>query len=125
MNRPEMAGWNLGLRFALELAALTGLAVGAWKLSSGAWRVVAVIVVPIAAATIWGVFNVVGDPSRSGNAPVEVPGWTRLLVETLVLGGGVAGFAIADRPWLASSLAVFVIFHYATSWNRAHWLLET
>ena len=33
MTAPSMAGWNLGLRFGLELAALAGFGVAAWKLS--------------------------------------------------------------------------------------------
>ena len=124
MNRPAMAGWNLSLRFALELVALAGLAAGAWRLTSGAGRIAALIVVPLAAATIWGVFNVFGDPSRSGAAPVEVPGWARLVIELLILGGGVAGFAVAGRPLVATVLAVLIVFHYLASWSRIRWLLE-
>ena len=42
VTAPSIAGWNLGLRFALELTALVGFAVAAWKLTDGAWRWVAV-----------------------------------------------------------------------------------
>lgn len=38
MRPPEMAGWNLALRFGLEVVALVGLAVGAWHLTSGGVR---------------------------------------------------------------------------------------
>lgn len=124
MTAPEMAGWNLALRFGLEIAALVGLAAGAWAVSTGWVRWVAVVVVSLGAATIWGTFNVVGDPSRSGEAPVEVAGWIRLLIELFVLAAGVAGFVLADRPLVAGVLAVLVIFHYATSVSRIRWLLE-
>ena len=74
VNPPTMAAWNLGLRFGLELAALAGFGIAAWRLADGAWRWAAAIGVPLAAAVFWGVFNVPGDPSRSGEAPVVVPG---------------------------------------------------
>jgi hypothetical protein len=119
-----MAGWNLALRFGLELAALAGLAVGAWTLTSGAMRWIAAIVVPVIAATVWGVFNVLDDPSRSGEAPVEVSGWARLAIELLVLGGGVVGFLIADQSIIAVVLATLIVVQYATSWSRIEWLLQ-
>jgi hypothetical protein len=124
MTPPDMAGWNLALRFGLELAAITGLAMAAWKLSSGNFRWVAVIAVPIVAVAIWGIFNVLDDPSRSGEAPVEVSGWIRLAIELAILGGGAAGFAIAERPAVAISVAVLIVIQYATSWSRVEWLLQ-
>ncbi len=122
MTPPDMAGWNLTLRFGLELAALTGLALAAWKLSSGDLRWLTVVIVPVVAAAIWGVFNVVGDPSRSGEAPVEVSGWIRLAIELAILGGGAAAFAIAQRPTIAVGMASLIIIQYATSMSRIEWL---
>ena len=92
MSPPEVPGWNLALRFALELGALAGIGAGAWALTSGGWRWVAVVIAPLAAATSWGTFNVLDDPSRSGEAPVEVPGWVRLGVELLVFGVAALSF---------------------------------
>lgn len=120
-----MAGWNLALRFGLELGALAGLGAAAWHLTSGSIRWIAVIVVPVLAAVIWGVFNVLDDPSRSGAAPVEVAGWVRLSIELLILGGGAAGFYIAGQRNIAIAFAILVIFHYATTWSRIQWLLDT
>jgi hypothetical protein len=119
-----MAGWNLALRFGLELAALAGFGLAAWKLTSGPLRWAAVIVVPLTAAVIWGVFNVVDDPSRSGQAPVEVNGWTRLAIELLILGGGAAAFALAGRSEIAIVFAVLIAVHYATSMSRLQWLVQ-
>ncbi len=45
MNPPTMAGWNLALRFGLELGALVGLGYGAWKLAPGLTRWPAVVAV--------------------------------------------------------------------------------
>jgi hypothetical protein len=124
MNPPTMAGWNLALRFGLELGALTGLAVAAWHFSSGPVRLIAAIAVPIVAAVIWGTFNVLNDPSRSGLAPVEVSGWVRLGVELLVLGGGALAFALSGRSTVAIGFAVLVAVHYAASTSRVEWLID-
>lgn len=121
---PAMAGWNLALRFGLELTALAGLAVGAWRLASGPLRPAAAVATPVIAAVIWGVFNVVGDPSRSGHAPVEVPGWVRLGIELAILGGGAAALAATGRREVALAYAVVVAIHYAASWPRVQWLLH-
>lgn len=120
---PTMAGWNLALRFALEVTALFGLGFAAWKLVSGPARIAAVVVVPVVAAALWTVFNVVGDPSRSGSAPVEVAGWTRLVVELAVLGAGAAAIVVAGRRDIGFVYAALVAFHYAVSMSRVQWLL--
>lgn len=124
MTPPDMAGWNLALRFGLEVAALTGLAMAAWRLSSGNVRWFAVIIVPVIAATTWGVFNVLDDPSRSGEAPVEVNGWIRLGIELAILGGGAAAFAVTQRPTIAITMAILIIVQYASSASRIEWLVQ-
>ncbi|MBO6718704.1 MAG: YrdB family protein [Rhizobiaceae bacterium] len=117
------AWWNLGLRFMLELAALAGLGVAGWRTVPAPWNWLAVIALPLGAAALWGVFNVPDDPSRSGAAPVPVPGLLRLLIEFVVLFGGVAAFALAEYRTAAIVLAVLIAAHYALSWDRIAWLL--
>lgn len=124
MNPPTMAGWNLALRFGLELGALAGLGLAAWKLTTSPIRWAAVAAVPIAAAAIWSVFNVLDDPSRSGAAPIEVAGWTRLAIELAILGGGAAAVAYAGRRDISILFAVLIAAHYATSWSRLEWLIQ-
>jgi hypothetical protein len=119
-----MAGWNLALRFLLELAALTGLAAAAWKLGSGPGRWIAVVAAPLAAATAWAVFNVVADPSRSGGAPIEVDGMVRLALELAILGGGAAAVAFAARPQLGIVFALAIAGHYLVSSDRIEWLVQ-
>ena len=123
MNAPEMASWNLALRFGLELAALVAIRMGAWAMTSGALRWATAIGLPVAAAAIWGIFNVLGDPSRSGEAPVAVPGWVRLALELLILGGGVGALYAAERTNLAIVFGILIVFHYAVSRSRIQWLL--
>ena len=125
MNPPEMAGWNLALRFALEIGALIGLGIAAWQSTSGPARWIAAIAVPLAAAALWGTFNVLDDPSRSGEAPVEVAGWLRLAIELAVLGCGAVAIGIVGGPIAGIGFAVLILVHYVASWSRIQWLIST
>jgi len=120
-----MAGWNLALRFALEIGALIGLGVAAWQSTSGPVRWFAAIAVPLVAAAVWGTFNVLNDPSRSGEAPVEVAGWLRLLIELTILGGGAVAIGIVWGPIAGIGFAVLILVHYVASWSRIQWLIST
>jgi hypothetical protein len=124
MSPPEMRPWNLALRLGLEIGALTGLSILAWSQTDGAGRWIAVIALPLIAAALWGTFNVVDDPSRSGEAPVEVPGWVRLAVELLVLSAGWIAYGIAGQPTIGATFAALTILHYAVSRARVRWLLS-
>lgn len=124
MKPTPMDGRNLFLRFVLELAGLVGLGLGGWSLSSGPWRWALAIVVPVAAAAVWGTFTVRDDPSRSGRAPVPINGSWRLVVETVFFAGSVAGFALYGSTVLAFVMASLVAVHYALSRRRLAWLLD-
>nr|WP_245276029.1 DUF2568 domain-containing protein [Mesorhizobium sp. LNHC220B00] len=118
------AWWNLTLRFLLELAALLGLAMAGWSLSDGAWRWVLAVALPLAAAGAWGTFAVLNDPSRSGRAPVPLPGAVRLALEFVVLSGGAAGFHLAGHTIPAIIMALLIVISYAFSLDRLAWLLR-
>ncbi|TPI23863.1 YrdB family protein [Mesorhizobium sp. B2-1-8] len=118
------AWWNLTLRFLLELAALLGLGMAGWSLSDGAWRWVLAIALPLASAAAWGTFAVLNDPSRSGRAPVPVPGAVRLALEFVVLFGGAAGFHVAGHTAMGIIMAVLIVITYAFSLDRLAWLLR-
>lgn len=124
MTPPTMAGWNLALRFGLELAALTGLASAVWRLGSGPSRWIGIVIVPVAAAVIWATFNVLDDPSRSGAAPVEVNGWVRLAIELAILGGGAVAVAFVARPELGIGFGLAILAHYLVSLDRIGWLVQ-
>lgn len=123
MNAPEMAGWNLALRFALELGAIIGLATWAWRSTTDPVRWIVVVAVPLTAIVAWTVFNVPGDPSRSGAAPIVVAGWVRLTLELVVLGAGATAFLLRGPQWLGAVMVVLIVVHYATSMPRVSWLL--
>ncbi len=63
MTPPEMNPANLGLRFVLELSALTAVGFWGWARLEGLPRWLHAVGVPLALAAAWGVFNVPGDPS--------------------------------------------------------------
>ncbi|MGI9390866.1 MAG: YrdB family protein [Boseongicola sp.] len=115
---------NLVLRFFLEIAALVGFGVFAWRLAEGWWRFVAVIAILASLMTIWGVFAVPNDPSRSGAAPIPVSGLARLILELAILLGGACAFYCAGFNFLAVLLVVLVTIHYALSGKRIAWLLQ-
>ncbi len=75
---------NLAFRFLLEIAALAAMTYWGWTQHDGIWRIVFAVGVPLLAAVLWGTFAVPDDPSRSGKAPVPVPGIVRLLLELAI-----------------------------------------
>ncbi len=114
---------NLSLRFVLEIFAL--VALGAWGKAQfqGALGIVLMILIPLLAAAAWGTFNVKGDPSRSGKAPVPVPGIMRLALE-LVFFISAAWALFTLNPTYGGIFGFLVIGHYILSYDRILWLLE-
>ena len=115
---------NLALRFFLELAALGGFATLAWRLSTGNWKFLAAIAVVVALGAVWATFAVPDDPSRSGNAPVPVPGTVRLVLELAILFGGSWAYLSTGYGWAGLSLGCLVVFHYLLWADRIVWLLQ-
>jgi hypothetical protein len=115
---------NVALRFLLELAALTGFATWAWQSTNGWWRFVFALLVVIIAMTIWGVFAVPNDPSRSGSAPVPVPGVVRLILELAILLGSAYVWHLGGYTLVAVIFTALVVFHYFLSAERIMWLLH-
>jgi len=115
---------NLALRFALELAALAIMGFWGWRQGEGWLRFILAVSVPLVFAVLWGVFAVPDDPSRSGSAPIPVPGLLRLLLE---LAFFTLGAWMLHRLGFAQYAAVFyltVVFHYLISYDRISWLLR-
>jgi hypothetical protein len=114
---------NLTLRFILEILALATF--GAWgrAQSQGALGITLMILFPLLAAIAWGTFNVKGDPSRSGKAPVPVPGLVRLLLELVFFG--LATWALFSfNPTYGWIFGIVTLLHYVLSYDRIRWLLE-
>jgi hypothetical protein len=115
---------NLALRFLLEIAALVAIGYWGWSQNDGLLRFVLVIGAPLIAAILWGTFAVPDDPSRSGKAPVPVPGIVRLVLELAIFA--FAAWALYDTGNVVLSLilATVVVIHYALSYDRIAWLLR-
>jgi hypothetical protein len=74
--------------------------------------------------TLWGVFAVPDDPSRSGKTIVSVPGWLRLMLELLILYGATWALYSVDQVMLAVVVAACITFHYLVSVDRLVWLVK-
>ncbi|MCB9222833.1 MAG: YrdB family protein [Crocinitomicaceae bacterium] len=115
---------NLALRFILEISSLVIIGIWSYKLSDDFSRYIWMILIPVFWATIWGVFNVPNDPSRSGKAPVIVPGYLRLIIEILFFGFGCwVLYNMEQFNWCILLISV-VSIHYVISYDRIRWLLS-
>lgn len=115
---------NLAIRFLLELSALAAMGFWAWHQSDDPERFAFALLVPLVAAAAWGVFAVPGDRSRSGKAPVAVPGAVRLGVEAAFFAFAVFALYKAGSKSFSAILAVAASVHYVASYDRVAWLLR-
>jgi hypothetical protein len=114
---------QLGLRFVLEVAALVLIGRGAARQVPEAWATFAALGAPALAAALWVTFAVRGDPSRSGRAPVPVPGPVRLLLEVAVFGAGAVSLVSEGQHGLAVVYGALVVAHHVGTTARLRWLL--
>jgi hypothetical protein len=120
---PLMHPLNGALRFVLELVMFGSLGWWGRSLADGAVGWFSGVAIALAAAALWGVFNVPGDPSRSGKAPVVVPGWLRLVVELGLFAASVAALGVVGSPAVAAAFGLLVVAHYLWYRSRLTWLL--
>jgi hypothetical protein len=107
----------------LELSALLATGIWGWQQREDWLRFTLALGIPLLLAAVWGVFAVPGDPSRSGKAPMPVPGWLRLVIELAFFALGV--WALYDLGYTTPAwvLGVLVVVHYLASYDRIRWLL--
>ena len=118
---------NLALRFFLELAALAALGFWGWHTngeSNGWLRFLLAVGIPMVAAVLWGTFAVPDDPSRSGKAPVAVPGFVRLAIEAALFVFAVWALYDAGYPGAGFIFGIVTGLHYIVSYDRILWLLR-
>ena len=115
---------NLAFRLLLEVTMYIGLGMWGWTYGEGLIRYFLAILVPILAAVLWGVFAVPGDPSRSGKAPVPIPGVLRLILELVLFAFSAWGWFSSGYEMLGLALIILVFIHYALSYDRIRWLLQ-
>lgn len=115
---------NLAVRFLLELSALIATGIWGWRQSEN-WPMYALgLGIPIVLAAVWGTFAVPDDPSRSGNAPVPVPGYLRLAIELMIFS--FATWTLYDLGYskLSWIIGLTVLIHYVISYDRMLWLFR-
>ena len=108
----------------LEMSGLVTLGVWGWARGDGVLKYVLALVVPLIAAAIWGIFAVPDDPSRSGDAPVIVPGLVRLVLELAFFTSVVWALFAMRSSMLGCLFGVIVVLHYMVSYERVSWLLR-
>lgn len=113
------------VRLLVELASLAALAWWGWKLGDGGTAGIALALLFIFfAAALRGALGTPGDPARTAQPWITVPGWLRLALELVILG--LAAFAI----WITVSRAASETFLtvagvlYVVTWDRQLWLLR-
>jgi len=115
---------NLLLRFLLELIGLVVTGIWGYNLSDSWTRILWAILFPVLFATLWGVYAVREDPSRSGKAVIPTPGVVRLLLELGLFG--IATWMLIDLGYTVTG-AIFggvVLIHYLLSLDRVRWLIK-
>ncbi|MCA9951315.1 MAG: YrdB family protein [Anaerolineales bacterium] len=115
---------NLALRFLLEIAAYLAMAYWGWTQNTGIMRVVWTIGLPFFWMILWAIFAVPNDPSRSGKAPVPVPGFARLVLEAAYFASATWAINASGFNLGAIIFAVVVVTHYLLSYDRIRWLLR-
>ena len=81
------------------------------------------VYVPVLAAVLWGTFAVADDPSRSGSAPVPVPGAARFALEISFFALPALGLYLLRAKQFGMIFGAVVVLHYLLSYDRIAWLL--
>jgi hypothetical protein len=115
---------NLALRLILEIAGLVALGWWGWNQGEGIFRFVLALGIPVLAAGLWGAFAVPDDPSRSGSAPVRVPGFVRLLLELAFFVSATWSLFATGATTLGWIYGIAVLVHYIASYDRILWLIR-
>lgn len=115
---------NLAIRFILELSTLLVVGVWGWRQSEGWFRFVLALGIPILFAVVWGIFAVPNDPSRSGGAPIPIPGMVRLLLELAFFAIGAWMLYQMGYPSLSLIFGTIIVVHYLVSYDRVSWLIQ-
>lgn len=115
---------NLAVRFMLEVAAAVGIFRLGLQFADGVVAGLLAVSMVAVGAIAWGTCNVPGDASRSGSAPVPVPGPVRLGIEVTVFAMGAVGWFVAGPRWFAWTYLVVALVHHLASVDRLVWLLR-
>ncbi len=111
-------------RFALEVIAIVFVGIWGANLSTGWGSFFIGLGCSIVFVTIWGVFNVPNDPSRSGKAPVVVSGKLRLILEFTLFTWAAVAIAQEAGIWFGIVFLLAVIAHNIHIKERTIWIWQ-
>jgi len=114
----------LAFRFILELCALIAVGFWGWNQTNSPVNFLFAIGFPIIMAFIWGVFAVQNDKSRSGKAPIPIPGLNRLLLELILFAIAAWSIYSLEHHKLCLLFGLATLIHYVLSYDRIVWLLS-
>jgi uncharacterized membrane protein HdeD (DUF308 family) len=115
---------NLTLRFLLEISALIIAGYWAYYSESSSLKYLFMIGLPIIMASIWGIFAVPNDPSRSGKTVFKTPGILRLIIEILFFGFSAYLLYSMEYKFESIGFTIMVLIQYLLSLDRIKWLLK-
>lgn len=115
---------NLALRFLLEMVGLAIFAIWGWHRGEGWWRFLPAVILPLVFATLWAIFAVNEDPSRSGKTVIPTPGVIRLILELTFFALATLALFDFDYKTYGIVFVAVVLFHYAISYDRIFWLIR-
>ena len=78
---------------------------------------------PLISATLWGVFAVPNDPSRSGKTVIKTSGRMRLLLELSFFILGASALYSLNYTNLFYAFSIISLLHYLMSMDRIKWLI--
>lgn len=115
---------NLLLRFFLELSVLVSVGYYGWTQFTFPVKLFSTIIPIFILLTIWGVFAVPNDPSRSGKTVIKTSGIIRLLIEITFFMIGYLALHFSNQILLSNILASTTLVHYIISYDRILWLIK-
>lgn len=119
---PLIQVFNLSLRFLLELAAWIGPGYWAWHYFDGLLALLLALALPLGMMSLWTIFAVANDPSRSGKTVVPTSGKLRILLELAEFGLGTWAWFAAGHSFFAYLLIGLLILHHLGQLSRLKWL---
>ena len=115
---------NLAVRFILEVIGLVYTGIWSWHQADGALQYFLAALTPLLLAIVWGTFNVPGDKSRSGKAPVKIRGIIRLLIEFGFFFFATCCIYSLGHKTFSLIFGATLVIHYLISIDRIKWLIS-
>jgi len=112
------------VRFLMELGAIFTFGKWGYSLSNSWTAIVLAILMVVLCGTLWGVFAVKDDPSRSGKTVIPTSGPIRLALELILFGTAtwmLFNLGFNTPAWIFGAVT---LVHYAISYDRIGWLLK-